>query len=230
MFEREAQGLEALRSAVGGPVVPEPLLFGATFLLIEDLQPAPRRGDYWESFGAQLAALHQNTESRFGFWHDNYIGSTPQPNPWTEDGHGFFGEHRLVYQAHLAEIKKLLSVRDVRRIESLSAKLPDLIPIQPPALIHGDLWSGNATTNADGSPAIIDPAVYYGWAEADLAMTDLFGSFPDAFYRAYQVVRPLEKGYRQRFPLYNLFHLLNHLNLFGSSYLSQVQMVLNTFL
>ncbi len=228
MFAREAEGLEALRTP-DGPRLPRVFLVGEDFLLLEDLAPAAPRSDYWPTFGRQLAALHNHIGERFGFAHDNYIGSTPQPNPWTEDGYAFFAEQRLGYQARLACQRGLLSAEDARRVERLSARLPELIPVQPASLIHGDLWRGNAISDEEGSPALIDPAVYYGWAEAELAMTALFGGFPEAFYRAYNEVRPLEPGYRDRFPLYNLYHLLNHLNLFGSGYLGQVQAVLRRF-
>jgi fructosamine-3-kinase len=114
-------------------------------------------------------------------------------------------------------------------VENLTAQLKDLIPVEPASLLHGDLWSGNAITNSQGGPAIIDPAAHYGWAEAELAMTTLFGAFPNAFYQAYEEVRPLEPGYYARFPLYNLYHLLNHLNIFGRGYLGQVQAILRRF-
>jgi fructosamine-3-kinase len=225
MFAREAEGLQAL-GVPDGPRVPRPLLHGAEFLLLEDLSPAPRRQDYWPDFGRRLAALHNHTGPRFGFEHDNYIGSTPQPNPWTDDGFTFFAEHRLTFQARLARQRGLLSKDEVSRVERLCARLPELVPAQPASLLHGDLWSGNAMTDESGAPAIIDPAVHYGWAEAELSMTALFGAFPDAFYDAYQEVRPLASGYYQRFPLYNLYHLLNHLNLFGSGYWGQVMAIL----
>ena len=228
MFAREAEGLQALR-VPDGPVVPEPYLWGPDFLLLEDLRPGPRGADYWPTFGRQLAALHRHHGPRFGFFHDNYIGRTPQPNPWTEDGYAFFAQHRLGFQAHLAHGRGLLRAADLRRVERLAARLPDWIPPQPPSLLHGDLWSGNALTDAQGRPAIVDPAAYYGWAEADLAMTALFGGFPPAFYRAYEEARPLEPGYRERFPLYNLYHLLNHLNLFGRGYAAAVQAILDRF-
>lgn len=228
MFAKEVAGLEALRQD-DGPVVPQPYLHGREFLLMEDLAPAPRCDDYWPLFGRRLAALHNHTNARFGFSDDNYIGSTPQPNPWTEDGYDFFTEHRLIYQGRLARERGLLSQGDLNRLERLASRLPELVPAQPASLLHGDLWSGNATTDEHGQPAIIDPAAHYGWAEAELAMTTLFGSFSSAFYRAYEKVRPLEPGYRDRFPLYNLYHLLNHLNLFGRSYLSRVQSILRKF-
>lgn len=228
MFAREAEGLLAL-VVPGGPRVPQPYLYGIDFILMEDLQPAPPARDYWPAFGRQLAALHDHTADRFGFEHDNYIGSTPQPNPWTEDGYEFFARQRLIYQARLAHSRSLLSKADVRRVERLAARLPELVPLQPASLIHGDLWSGNAVTDDQGRPALIDPAAHYGWGEAELGMTALFGGFPDAFYHAYEETRPLEPGYRGRFPIYNLYHLLNHLNLFGSGYLPQVQSVLQRY-
>jgi protein-ribulosamine 3-kinase len=229
MFAREAEGLNVLRIA-GGPYVPEPFLYGPDFLMMEDLAPSPRPPDYWPNFGCQLAGLHGQTQPRFGFWHDNYIGSTTQPNPWTDDGYSFFGEQRLLFQARLANLHGLLSVTAVMQVERLARRLPDLVPMQSASLIHGDLWGGNAMTNAHGNPAIIDPAAHYGWAEAELAMTALFGAFPQAFYYAYQEVHPLEDGYWQRFPIYNLYHLLNHLNLFGADYLEDVLAIVRRYL
>lgn len=198
-------------------------------MLMEDLHPAPRGRDYWDAFGRRLATLHQTHGPQFGFAHDNYIGSTPQPNPWTEDGHAFFGQHRLEYQAALGKSKGLLEGEDLEALERLVGRLPDLIPVQPPSLIHGDLWSGNAITGPRGEPAIIDPAAHFGWAEAELAMTTLFGRFPESFYRAYAEKRSLQTGWRGRLPIYNLYHLLNHLNLFGRGYLPGVRNVLRRF-
>ena len=228
MFLREVEGLEALCS-VGGPTVPEPYLHGSDFLLMEDLAPAPRNRDYWRVFGRQLAALHNHTGEQFGFPHDNYIGSTPQPNPWTMDGYAFFTDQRLLFMARATRERGGLGPREFQQVEDLATRLPELLPSQPPSLIHGDLWSGNATTDSQGAPAIIDPAVHYGWAEAELAMTTLFGAFPDEFFRAYTEIRLLESGYRSRFPIYNLYHLLNHLLLFGRGYLGQVKAILNRY-
>jgi fructosamine-3-kinase len=228
MFAREAEGLEAL-GLPGGPRVPKPYLHWADFLLMEDLAPAPHRPDYWPDFGHRMGALHKHTQPRFGFAHDNYIGSTPQPNPWTEDGYTFFAEQRLIYQTRLAHRKGLLDDDELGRVDRLCRRLRELVPLQPASLIHGDLWSGNAMSDATGGPAIIDPAAHYGWAEAELAMTALFGAFPDAFYRAYQEVRPLEAGFMERFPLYNLYHLLNHLNLFGSGYRGEAVAIIRRY-
>ena len=227
-FHREAEGLRAL-VCDGGPRLPRPFLAGERFLLLEDLRPARRAVDYWQFFGRQLATLHAQKSDRFGFEHDNFLGSSPQPNPRHLDGHAFFAEQRLLYQADLARRKGLLEADDHARLARLAGCLPDLIPDQPASLLHGDLWSGNAISASQGEPAIIDPAAHYGWAEAELGMTDLFGGFPQAFYQAYEETRPLASGWRQRLPIYNLYHLLNHLNLFGRSYLGQVQSILQRF-
>ena len=228
MFSREMEALQVL-AVPGGPKVPTPYLEGTEFLLLEDLNPAAPGSNYWESFGHQLAALHRNIEPNFGFESDNFIGSTPQPNPLTSDGYEFFAEHRLGYQAELALQQGLINRTDFRAVLALSSKLRQLVPAQPASLIHGDLWSGNAMVGPNGEPAIIDPAAHYGWAEAELGMTNLFGGFPEAFYKAYEEVGNLEGGWRDRLPIYNLYHLLNHVNLFGAGYLGQVRSVLQRF-
>ncbi|MGD2027677.1 MAG: fructosamine kinase family protein [Anaerolineales bacterium] len=228
MFAKEVAGLEAL-AVEGGPRVPKPFLHGANFLLMEDLAPAGKAGNYWAVFGRQMAALHQHTDPQFGFKGDNYIGSTPQPNPWTEDGYEFFAKHRLAHQAELARKRGLLSLKEAEGVSRIAARLTDLVPEQPASILHGDLWSGNATTDSEGQPAIIDPAAYYGWAEADLAMMVLFGRPAGHFWQAYQEVRPLEPEWQERFPVYNLYHLLNHLNLFGRGYHGQVISVVRRF-
>lgn len=228
MFRKEAQGLDVLRIPKG-PILPEVFLVGDEFLLLEDLQPVPRCKDFWRIYGRQMAAVHLVINDKFGFETDNYIGSNPQRNSWNEDGFVFFRERRITPQLKMAEGRSLLKPEDVGKVEKLLDQLPDFLPSQPPSLLHGDLWSGNLITDSNGRPALIDPAVYYGWGEADLAMTDLFGTYPDEFYQTYQELRPLDQGYRSRFPLYNLYHLLNHLNLFGRSYLPQVRSILARF-
>jgi len=228
MFAREMEGLRAL-SVPDGPRVPIPHLAGPDFLVLEDLNPATPSRDHWQSFGQQLAALHNHTGPDFGFENGNFIGSTPQPNPWTTDGHEFFSRHRLGYQAELALQQGLINRKDFRAVFDLAEQLPKLVPEQPASLIHGDLWSGNAIAGPNGEPAIIDPAAHYGWAEADLGMTTLFGGFPEAFYKSYEEARPLEAGWRGRLPIYNLYHLLNHVNLFGTGYLGQVRSILQQF-
>ena len=221
MFEREFEGLTALAESGF-----DPLSRTCKFMLTEELRPAGRASDYWERLGAELAALHNQEGEAFGFDNDNFIGSTRQPNARSSDGHEFFAEHRLGFQAELARGRELLSAEDVKAVEGIAGKLSNLIPEQPASLIHGDLWSGNVTSGSHGEPALIDPATHYGWAEAELGMTQLFGGFPQAFYAAYEQARPLEPGWRDRLDLYNLYHLLNHLNLFGPGYLGQVRQIL----
>ena len=228
IFFAEAAGLEVLRIPAG-PTIPAVCLVGEEFLLLEDLQPAPRRRDFWPDYGRKLARIHLQKSPRFGFGEDNYIGSSPQLNAWMNNGLDFFRERRLEPQIRWGRDRGLLTPPDLSLCEELLGKLEEIIPEQPPVLLHGDLWSGNLITDRVGSPALIDPAVYYGWAEADLAMTDLFGRYPDAFYDAYNDLNPLQPGYRERFSLYNLYHLLNHLNLFGLSYLAGVREVLRAY-
>ncbi len=228
MFAREAEGLAALADA-NGPTVPAVYLSGPDFLLLEDLRPYPPTPTYWEEFGLRLAMMHQATHTHYGFAHDNYCGETPQPNPWTESGHEFFAEHRLRHQARLARDRERLDAPDIRRLERICERMPDLVPPQSPALIHGDLWRGNALCGPRGEPALIDPAAHFGWAEAELAMTLLFGGFPPAFYDTYAASYPLAPGWRGRMDLYNLYHLLNHLNVFGTGYLGRVQEVLERY-
>ena len=228
MFEREAEGLRALAVA-GAPRVPRPVLVGPDFLLLEYLAPAASAPEVWERFGHELARLHSQLNPRFGFAHDNYIGHTPQPNAWLEDGFEFFSVRRLLFQVRLARDHRRLDDRHVRTVERLAQRLRDIIPEQPASLLHGDLWSGNIHLGPAGLACLIDPAAYFGWAEADLAMTTLFGRLPEASFAAYAAERPLLAGWRERFPVYNLYHLLNHLNLFGSSYLTSITTVLAQF-
>jgi fructosamine-3-kinase len=226
LFAREAEGLAALM-VDGGPRVPHPLLWDRTFLLLEDLAPAHETKGYWERLGRELARVHAQVGQRFGFDHDNYLGSTPQPNPWTEDGAEFFAHHRLLFQTQRADRAGLLEPGDVAGLEAVASRLPELVPACPACLLHGDLWSGNVLPGPQGEPCLIDPACHFGWAEAELAMTDLFGGFPEKFYRSYVEAHPLDPGWRERFPVYNLYHLLNHVNLFGTGYLGSVRSILH---
>jgi fructosamine-3-kinase len=230
MFEREAEGLEALTAVrTNTPRVPKVLLLGHDFILLEFIESVSRKADFWETLGKQLAALHSHTSPKFGFEHNNYIGLTQQINTWETDGHNFFAEHRLRYQAELAKHQKRLDTPTYHLLLTFITKLPSIVPTQPSSILHGDLWSGNIHVGPQGEPVLIDPAAYYGWAETDLAMMTLFGSPPETFFRAYESARPLEPGYRDRFDVYNLYHLLNHLNLFGESYLSSVQSILRRY-
>jgi fructosamine-3-kinase len=228
LFVREASGL-ALLADGDGPRVPAALAFGATFLVLAEVPEHEPGPGAWPRFAHELAALHARRAACFGLAFDNYIGLTPQANTLTDDGHTFFAERRLLAMGQAVQSRGLLQAQHLRLLERLVDRLPSLIPAQPASLLHGDLWCGNVIAGPGGGLWMLDPAAYYGWAEADLAMTLLFGSFPQAFYRAYLEAHPLAPGWRERMPIYNLYPLLNHLYLFGPSYLPGVEQVLLKF-
>jgi len=231
MFEREAEGLRALTSAAAIRI-PEVLAVGAGALVLEMIHEAPKKNGFFESFGRSFAILHEHRGPSFGFPHDNFIGSTPQCNQ-PLDGFGwpeFFLERRLRFQAKLAtdrghghEIEHLLDRAEGRITEMLGAAT------ELPSILHGDLWSGNFIADERGEACLIDPAAYYGHREADLAMTRLFGGFGSKFYAAYDEASPLAPGHEERLPIYQLYHLLNHLNLFGSAYYAQCMRILKRY-
>ena len=236
-FEAEEIGINAI-AATKTIQVPK-LLFrgvdkttGKAFLAMEFISGAGRIHDFWETFGHSLAAMHMAETGgivsggkfefdKFGFHSDNYIGATKQLNSLRNSWIEFFRDCRLEPQFKLAE--RYFDKTTIKNIIKLLDKLPELL-IEPkqPSLLHGDLWSGNYIVGNDGKAWLIDPAVYVGHAEADLAMTELFGRFPEMFYKAYAATNPVEPGYEDRRDLYNLYHLTNHLNLFGGAYYSAV--------
>ena len=225
MFAAEAAGLTELRRS-GTVRVPALIHAEPSFLLLEFIAPGTAGGAYSRGLGRALARLHRTAAPSFGFLMDNWCGTTPQPNPRDTDGHAFFANHRLMFQAGRAHAAGLRAAPDLHRVEAIAGRLQDLVPLQAPALLHGDLWHGNVFADTNGEAVLVDPAAYWGWPEADLATTRLFGGFDDAFYDAYLEMRPLEPGWEERMPLYNLYHLLNHLNLFGSAWLARVRAVL----
>ncbi len=225
MFEAEAAGLEALARCAALRI---PRAFAvvdhddACFLVLEhlDLGGPPNAA----ALGHGVAALHAITGPQFGLDHDNFIGSTPQPNTPHRDWTAFYRDQRLAVQRRLAEAQGAGSglLDAVARLETgLAAFFTDHHP--RPSLLHGDLWSGNWGFLSDGVPTLFDPAVYYGDPEADLAMMELFGHPGPTFFAAYAEHHPLDAGYPVRRDLYNLYHLLNHFNLFGGGYASQVE-------
>lgn len=223
-FEGEADGLAAI-ATTGAFRTPAVIAIGGddehAFLILEHLQMhPPTSSDEGATFGSALARLHRNVGPTFGWDRDNHIGATPQLNGRSDNWAGFFATRRLRPQLERArqggyggELQQLAA----RVLERLPALFLEYRP--QASLLHGDLWHGNAGITSDGEPVLFDPACYHGDREADLAMSELFGGFPSAFYAAYRRDWPLDRGYESRKPLYSLYHLLNHLNLFGSGYL-----------
>lgn len=241
-FTAEAAGLSAIEST-HTIKTPEILCTGTddgeevgySFLLLRFIESAEPKKDYWELFARKLAALHKadtasilDSPSKFGFFQDNYIGAGPQSNAQKDSWISFFRECRLAPQFKRAE--SYFSAEERSKITKLLDKLDDFLtePAKP-SLLHGDLWSGNVICGPEGKAMLIDPAAYVGHAEADLAMTELFGGFPEKFYSAYREANRIEKGYEERRDLYNLYHLLNHLNLFGKNYLAPVLSIIEEY-
>jgi len=233
MFEAEAAGLGEM-AATGTIRVPRPLCVGATggqsYIVMEHIALGGHRVGGAAEAGRLLAAMHRASRADFGWDRDNTIGSTPQPNAPDRDWVEFWRRRRLGFQLELAAGNGHRG-RLQKQGERLLDALPALIDHAPvPSLLHGDLWGGNMAYDGDGQPIIFDPAVYYGDREADLAMTELFGGFGSDFYAAYEDAWALESGYGMRKVLYNLYHILNHLNLFGSGYLRQARDMMDCLL
>lgn len=239
-FTAEAAGLEALArtGAAGTPHVfasgTDDGKGGFSFLLMEHIQEAPRVKHYWETFARELAALHRAPAGEFvaggayGFTGDNYIGRRVQKNTAHDSWTAFFRDCRLEPQFRSAA--GYFGTSGIKRADRLLERLDEfLVEPEHPSLLHGDLWSGNVITGNDGKAWLIDPAVYVGHPEADLAMTELFGGFPRAFYDAYREAGVWQEGYGDRRDLYNLYQLLNHLNMFGQTYYSAVRRILERY-
>jgi protein-ribulosamine 3-kinase len=234
MFAAESAGLTVL-SATRTVRVPSPIVYGKSaehaFLVLEYIEFGTSGKTSNHLFGHQLALLHQQRQAYFGWHRDNTIGSTPQPNTRNDDWIAFWRTQRLGHQLQLASAKGYhgqLQTTGAQLCDKLANFFEGYSP--QPALLHGDLWCGNAAADKQGSPVMFDPACYYGDREAELAMTELFGGFSQDFYAAYRDTCRVDQGYATRKTLYNLYHILNHLNLFGSGYLRQAENMIASLL
>ncbi|PCI23647.1 MAG: fructosamine kinase [SAR324 cluster bacterium] len=235
MFLKEARSLRELCKP-GVIRVPTVFLADPEFLLMEYVAPKSAESNFFECFGRAFAELHRYQQDQFGFFEDNFIGATPQKNiptkqqanNWVE----FFFQKRLLFQYQLAEEKGLANEAMRKGFQQLERKIESILSgsQEPPSLLHGDLWSGNFLVDEQANACLIDPAVYYGHREADLAMTKLFGGFSPAFYQAYEESYALAPGHEYRENIYLLYHVMNHLNLFGPSYYGQAMELISSYL
>ena len=235
-FTAEAAGLSAIAStkAISTPKIictgtDDGEDVGYSFLLLEFIKSSGKISTYWETFAQELAAMHKaDVGKEFGFSQDNFIGARPQQNTPAISWISFFRDQRLAPQFKAAD--SYFTAADREKITKLLDNMDRfLIEPEQPSLLHGDLWSGNVMCGSDGKAMLIDPACYVGHREADLAMTELFGGFPQSFYDTYKEAFPLQPGYEERRDLYNLYQLLNHLNLFGPTYLEPVLSIVGEY-
>lgn len=234
MFEAEAQGLEEMR-ALNCVRIPEVICHGHTaehsYIVLEYIQLGSLRGQASQRLGTQLAQLHRHSQSYYGWQINNTIGSTPQHNNREHDWLNFWHQHRLGQQLKFVAkngFGSRLQDKGELLLENLHLFFETYTPV--PALLHGDLWGGNAGADPQGNPVIFDPACYYGDRETDIAMTELFGGFGADFFASYQAEYPLDSDYKTRKTLYNLYHILNHVNIFGSGYVGQAESMLGQLL
>jgi fructosamine-3-kinase len=235
MFIKEANGLKELSKA-NAIRIPEVLSFDEDYILLDYIPTGNRKKNFFEDFGRSFAEMHKFSSNTFGFFEDNYIGSNPQINipdekekiNWTL----FYFNKRILFQLQLAKRFGNATEELRKAISKLENKIEDIIKgsEEKPSLLHGDLWSSNYMVDENGDAVLIDPAVYYGHREADLGMTKLFGGFSTEFYRAYNETFPLEDGYEYRENIYKLYHVLNHLNLFGGGYYSQALSIIKFYI
>lgn len=232
MFEKETHGLKILKET-NLITIPDIILIGEeeglAFMVLRFIDSKPRNINFWESLGTSLAKIHRHTSQRFGFTEDNYIGSLFQSNKeynrWTD----FFTEERLEKQVQLALSTGRMNESDRNLFSKIYSRYETIAVEEQPALLHGDLWSGNLVTGTNGEPCLVDPAVYFGHREMDISMSRLFGGFEEEFYHAYNNEYPLMAGFEERMDIHNLYPLMVHLNLFGGSYLHQVRSILKRF-
>ena len=236
-FEAEAEGLRSLRVAASRLIIPEVLVARngedtsrPGFILMEWIAEGPKGSDFWSTLGIGLGELHSSTGQSYGFHRPNFIGRIAQVNDVSDDWVVFFRLRRLEPQIEIARQTNRWRPRWDRLADRLLDQIGDVVPSTPePSLVHGDLWAGNVIANEAGSPVLIDPATHFAHREVDLGMSELFGGFPVAFYDAYHDAWPIDPGYQERRDIYNLYHLINHLNHFGEAYAGQVERILQAY-
>ncbi len=235
MFIAEAHGLQELKKS-GAIRIPEIIMYDDDFILLEFIQQGNKSNNFFRDFGRNFALMHKYSSENYGFYEDNFIGSNKQTNipvgSEKENWSSFYFNKRILYQLELAEKLGYTTSELKEGIEKLEEKIEEIIGInnEQPSLLHGDLWGGNYMVDENGNACLIDPAVYYGHREADLGMTKLFGGFSSEFYEAYNETYPLQDGYEYRENIYKLYHVLNHLNLFGRGYYSQAISLIKYYL
>jgi fructosamine-3-kinase len=228
LFAVEAAGLVVLRD-LGGLRTPDVVAVGPRSLTLEALVPSkPATDEFWEAAGRSVAGLHGRTAPRHGWDEDGWLGRLPQDNTWDDDGHRFFATRRVLRYLGEPRVREALDAADLAGLEKLCDRLPDLVPVAPAVLTHGDLWHANVVATAGGAPAFIDPAVSWTWGEIDLSMAYCSGTIPERFFAAYHEVRPPEPGWRERMELLNLRELLSVVAHFGAlgDYVEQIRRVL----
>lgn len=230
-FKEEVLGLQFLEK--NNAFIPKIIFEGSfendIFLILEWIEKGTETKLFWENFAQQLAQLHQQKSTKFGLDHSNYMGKLPQSNSNFDDFITFFVENRLKPQVKLAFDSNKIEKKHLKQFEVLYNDINSIFPVEKPAAIHGDLWSGNYICSTQEKAILIDPAVYYGHREIDIAMTQLFGGFPETFYKKYNEVYPLQPCFNLRTNFYNLYPLLVHLNMFGNSYLGSIEDIITKF-
>ena len=231
-YEKEVRGLDLIRQTDTLPVptvIGHGLTSNKAYLAQNFVESAMQASDFWENFGHSLALLHSHTQRDFGLHFDNYVGPLPQNNQPLSNGIEFWITRRLRPQAGLALYNELINKDLYQKLEKFYDQLPQLLPKERPALLHGDLWTGNFLTNQTGHATLVDAAPYYGFREAEMAFTLLFGGFESPFYEAYHDTFPLEDHFKDRVAIYNLYPLLVHVNLYGKSYLAPIEKLLKNY-
>ncbi len=233
LFEKEINGLNKLQE-LSPFEIPKVHQTGTTtndfqYLILEWIDKAEPTIISWENFGKNLAQLHQNTNTQFGWEEDNYIAIIIQPNHYKSTWEDFYSQNRILPMIKLLADKKLLNLKEQKAAENLCADLINIFPKEKPALIHGDLWNGNIITRANEEITLIDPALYYGHREMDLALADLFGGFDQAFLDSYNEVFPIQGNFNERKSIAQLYPLLVHAYLFEGYYIKDVQRILKKF-